>query len=392
MTRGYYGWLAGASLSAFGDSALFFALGWAASGSGPHAAGLVLTAYTLPRAVLLILGGVLGDRHGPRQVLLTSYCLLAVLTLALAGVTHLIGTTVVLLLATAAVIGTVDAFALPAAGSFPRLFATDAELPRAMALKTSVQQSVTLVAGPAGGALVAVVGLVGALIVDGFTFAIAFAVLLMIRPPIKPGEPPPRRSVLTEAMDGLRLAWTDRVLRALLLTVALAAASVLPVASLCVPLLARSQQWSSAEAGWVVGASVAGGLLVGLVVAKRGTFASLGRAAGGGCLLAAVGLGGLAAAPSPMVAVAFAFVQGLGVGVFGSHLSPLFVASTPRSYLSRLQSLLVLVQTVPLVVSNNLLGVIAGVSPRLAVLVCGAGMAGAGVSLVTVRSVRTAVK
>jgi hypothetical protein len=77
--------------------------------------------------------------------------------------------------------------------------------------------------------------------------------------------------------------------------------------------------------------------------------------------------------------------------VFGSHLSPLFVASTPRSHLSRLQSLLVLVQTAPLVVSNNLLGVIAGVSLRLAVLVCGLGMAGAGLSLVTVRSVRTAV-
>ncbi|MEU0091522.1 hypothetical protein [Kribbella sp. NPDC006257] len=34
------------------------------SGIGPHAAGPALTAYTLPRAVLLILGGVLGDRHG----------------------------------------------------------------------------------------------------------------------------------------------------------------------------------------------------------------------------------------------------------------------------------------------------------------------------------------
>jgi MFS family permease len=121
-----------------------------------------------------------------------------------------------------------------------------------------------------------------------------------------------------------------------------------------------------------------------------GTFALLGRAAAAGCLVAAVGLGGLAVAPSVVLAVCFAFVQGVGVGLFGSHLSPLFVASTPPSHLSRLQSLLVFVQTLPLVVSNNLLGVIAGLSPRLAVLACAVGLAGAGVSLVAVRTVQTA--
>ncbi|MEJ1107134.1 MULTISPECIES: hypothetical protein [unclassified Kribbella] len=57
MKRGYSGWLAGSTLSAFGDSALFSALGWAATGIAPHVAGLVLTAFTLPRAVLLPLGG-----------------------------------------------------------------------------------------------------------------------------------------------------------------------------------------------------------------------------------------------------------------------------------------------------------------------------------------------
>ncbi|TDO54588.1 hypothetical protein EV643_101378 [Kribbella sp. VKM Ac-2527] len=73
MNRAYYRWLAGASLSAFGDAAVFFALGWAASGIGPQVAGFVLTAFTLPRAIFLLAGGVVGDRLGPRRVLLTGY-------------------------------------------------------------------------------------------------------------------------------------------------------------------------------------------------------------------------------------------------------------------------------------------------------------------------------
>lgn len=65
MNRAYYRWLTGASLSSFGDAAVFFALGWAASGIGPQVAGFVLTAFTLPRAIFLLAGGVVGDRLNP---------------------------------------------------------------------------------------------------------------------------------------------------------------------------------------------------------------------------------------------------------------------------------------------------------------------------------------
>ena len=270
MNRGYYGWLAGATLSTFGDATLFFALGWAAADLGPQVAGLVLTGYTLPRAVLLLAGGVLGDRWGPRRVLLTCDFLLAFLTLVLAGALHLVGTTAALLLLTAAAIGTVDAFVLPAAGAFPRLFADDKTLPKAMALRTSTQQVVTLAAGQLGGLLVAVAGLVGALVIDGLTFLVSFVILLVIKPPLATTQAPSGQSVVKEALDGIRLAWSEPVLRALLLTVGLTAAFVLPVTSLCVPLLARSNGWTASQAGLVVGATVVGSLLVTVAVARRG--------------------------------------------------------------------------------------------------------------------------
>jgi len=39
MNRAYHGWLAGSTLSVFGDTALYFALGWAATGIGPRRLG-----------------------------------------------------------------------------------------------------------------------------------------------------------------------------------------------------------------------------------------------------------------------------------------------------------------------------------------------------------------
>lgn len=359
MNRAYYGWLAGSTLSAFGDTALFFALGWAATGIGPQIAGLVLTGFTLPRAVLLLLGGVLGDRVGPRRLLLACSTIVGICCFALALLVGSVGVSAGLLLATATVVGTVDAFALPAAGVLPRLFVRDDELAKAMALRTSFSQIVTLAGGPVSGLLVAAVGLAGALVLDGLTFAVLLCVLLALKPPYDVSPPSHRGSVVRDAVDGLRVAWVDPVLRLVLLVVAAVAAFVLPVASLCVPLLARSHGWSASQTGLVVAGSVAGGLTVTLLVARLGTFERAGLAGGLGCLLAATGMTGLALAPSVVMAVSATFVQGLGVGLFTSHVAPLFIRSTPRSHLTRLQSLLSLAQTIPLIASTNLLASLA---------------------------------
>ncbi|MFD3404260.1 MFS transporter [Kribbella sp. NPDC058693] len=376
MTRSYYGWLAGSTLSVLGDTALFFALGWAATGIGPRVAALVLTGFTLPRAVLLLLGGVLGDRIGPRRLLLACSAIVGTCCFLLAVVVGIHGVSAGLLVTTAVVVGTVDAFALPAAGVLPRLFVPDEQLPQAMALRTSATQLITLAGGPVSGLLVVAVGLVGALVLDGLTFAVQFLVLLMLRPPYDVSPVPPLgRSLVREALDGLRVAAGDPVLRMVLAVVALVAAFVLPVTSLCVPLLARSHGWAAGQAGFVVAGNVCGGLVVTILVARFGTFDRAGLAGGVGCLLAAVAILGLVLAPSAASAVGATVVQGVGVGLFTSHLAPVFVRSTPRSHLTRLQSLLSLVQTVPLIVSTNLLAAL-GIHHALMLAAAATALAG----------------
>ncbi|MEU8222218.1 MFS transporter [Kribbella sp. NPDC048915] len=378
MNRAYFGWLAGSTLSVFGDTALFFALGWAATGIGAHVAALVLTGFTLPRAGLLLVGGVLGDRIGPRRLLLGCSAIVGSCCLLLALAVSARGVSAGLLVATAVVVGTVDSFALPAAGVLPRLFVTDDQLPRAMALRTSAAQIVTLAGGPVSGVLVATVGLVGALVLDGLTFAVEFAVLLVLRPPYDVAPRSERRSIARDALDGLRVAAGDPVLRVILGVVALVAAFVLPVTSLCVPLLARSHGWAAGQAGLVVAGSVAGGLLVTALVARFGTFARAGIVGGVGCLCAAVGIAGLAVAPTVAVAIGAAVVQGIGVGFFTSHLAPVFVRHAPRSHLTRLQSLLSFAQTVPLIASTNAL---ATLRVQHALAVAAGATAVAGVAL-----------
>ncbi|NUR96962.1 MAG: MFS transporter, partial [Kribbellaceae bacterium] len=382
MNRAYYGWLAGSTLSVLGDNALFFALGWAATGIGPRVAALVLTGFTLPRAVLLLLGGVLGDRLGPRRLLLTCTAIVGTCCFLLALVVGIRGVSAGVLLTTSVAVGTVDAFALPAAGVLPRLFVPDDQLPRAMALRTSATQVITLAGGPLSGILVATVGLVGALTLDGLTFAVQFLVLLMLRPPYDVPPPTERPSVVRAALDGLRVAIADPVLRMILSVVALVAAFVLPVTSLCVPLLARSHGWSAGQAGVVVAGNVFGSLLVTLLVARLGTFERAGLAGGIGCLLAAAGIAALAVAPFVPFAVGATVTQGAGVGLFTSHLAPVFVRSTPKSHLTRLQSLLSLVQTAPLIASTNLL---ATFDVHHALLIAATATALAGLTLLRTR-------
>ena len=64
------GWLALRALSDAGDQVWTIALAWTAVHvATPAAAGLVVAAGTVPRALVLLLGGVVADRYDARRVM-----------------------------------------------------------------------------------------------------------------------------------------------------------------------------------------------------------------------------------------------------------------------------------------------------------------------------------
>jgi MFS family permease len=381
LPRMFVFWLSGALASQLGDAVLYFGLGWAASAHGGAVAGVVLSAVSLPRTILLLTGGAVGDRIGARRVMIVGDAVMLFVAVAVAITASWIGTPAVLLVIAALIIGTNDAFYLPSEGSMPRRLVTGDQLVRALALRQSGSQLVSMVGAPLGGMLVAYVGLPAAAGADALTFAIVLVVLIRVRPRFEPDPLAQRKHVLREAAEGVRLALTTAAVRAALLFVAGAAGLILPFSSILIPLLARDHSWDAGFAGVLVGAQSFGTIASTLLISKRGAGARPGLIALGALLV--VGSGQLTVASSSLLflAIAGAFIAGVGTGVFVSHLSPILLGAAPEAYLARVQALSTLVQSAALLLTSNALGSLArAVSPGTAVIVSASALAGCAVA------------
>ncbi|CAM5724588.1 Isochorismate synthase MenF [Streptomyces violaceorubidus] len=80
-------WVAAYTASMVGDMVFFLALSWAAVQNGtPAQAGVVTAVSAVPRALLMLGGGVVADRLGPRRVVIGSDTVRCVTVLAVAAV------------------------------------------------------------------------------------------------------------------------------------------------------------------------------------------------------------------------------------------------------------------------------------------------------------------
>jgi MFS family permease len=351
----YWIWLFGAAVSLLGDLTITFAVGWSASQHGGRVAGLILLLAAAPRAALLLVGGAVGDRYGAPRVLLASCTAMFLVTLALVPATMVLGEPVALLLVTAPVVGVIDAFFLPSSRSMPRLLVPPEQVPRALA-SFQVTGVVFAVSGTAlGGVLVSWSGLTAAAGFDALTFAVMIGVLLVLREPA-PEHTGPRQGMFRSIVDGVKMAFGRPLTRALLITMTVAAGLLMPLDALLFPLLARDHGWDAAKAGLLVASRSLGVGVIALRILTRGAFPRPGIFAALGLLLAGVGLLGLSALDPLPLTIAAGVVSGIGVGTFTGHVLPLLMNSVEREYQSRLQSVVVLCQSLALVVMNPVLG------------------------------------
>jgi hypothetical protein len=202
----------------------------------------------------------------------------------------------------------------------------------------------------------------------------------------------PRTGLWRQALDGVRTAAADRVLRPALALIAAAAAFLLPVSGLLVPLLARQRQWPATAGGAVAGALAVGTAVVATTVLVRGAARRPGAAAILGLLVAAGAVAALAVAPGVPVAIGAGLVAGVGTGLFSAHVAPLVLGAAPDTHLGRVQAVLVIVQSVPLLVTNNVLGGLADAGSASVVLLMCAGALSVATIVTAARSDLPAVR
>ncbi|MEU4152294.1 MFS transporter [Streptomyces sp. NPDC026659] len=175
-------WLGAYASSMVGDNVFYLALSWAAVRAGsPAEAGVVVSVSALPRAVLMLGGGVVADRFGPRRVVIGSDTVRCVAVLAVAALLFLAHPGLWPLAALALLFGAVDAVFVPAVGALPaRITGTD-QLTRVQGMRGLANRFASVVGAPLGGLGIALGGAATAFGLAGALIAISVPLLVSVR-------------------------------------------------------------------------------------------------------------------------------------------------------------------------------------------------------------------
>ena len=368
-------WLVVRAVSEAGDQVWLVALAWTAVHvASPSAAGLVVAAGTLPRALVLLLGGVLADRYDVRRVMVAANLARIAVLVAVAVVAAAGEPPVAVLVLAAAAFGVTDAVHDPSAATVGRQLVRTEDLASYSGLLQTLSRLGAMGGAAVGGFVVATWGLEGGALLNAGTFLVAVVfVVWWLRPryPLERAEPQPVLRSLGQGLAHLRTAPDTRTL-----VIALSGLNlfVVPAETIGLALRAQEEGWGSAAVG-VFLALLGAGAAVGAVAVmrwrpRRPATASFGWLVVQGLAIVMLGVG-----PAPVVAAAAALV-GLTAGIASTLLSAVFAATVEGSYLGRMSSIVRLGDDVLMPLATIGFGVLAAVtSVTVAFAVYGTTMA-----------------
>ncbi|MGW6511183.1 MFS transporter [Streptomyces niveus] len=344
-------WVAAFTLSAVGDNVYYMALAWAAARSGsPAQAGVVLAVGAVPRAVLMLGGGVLADRWGPRRVVIGGDAARCVVMFTVAAFLALTAPGLWPLIAVALVFGVVDALFLPAVGALPPRITAPRQLARVQGMRGLAARVATVTGGPLGGLLVAFGGSPAAFAVAGALFAVSLALLVAVRIkalPVREAAEAPTEATgagpWRELTDGLRHLRRHRVLGPLMLVIALSELGFVGPLNIGLVLLAQDRGWGAGGMGWIVAAFGVGAGAASLLLAVRGHLPRAGlvlclSVVAGALAIGALAIGALAFVQTVALAAVAGLLVGLLAGLGGGLCGALTQTLTEPAYLGRVTS------------------------------------------------------
>lgn len=258
----------GQATSSVGDALLPVALVFAVLhlGGGAGGIGLVLASMTVPRVLLILVGGVWADRM-PRQLVMVGADVirgsvnLIVAVLLLTG-----GAQLWHLAAAAAITGAASAFFVPASTGLIPETVSPGRLQQANALM-SLSRNASQIIGPSvSGLMVATIGPGWVFVVDGATFGVSAVSLLALRLP-EHERSTQRDGFVAELAGGWREVFSRKWLLAAIVTFGISNVGMAPMFVLG-PVVAQQKLGGAADWGLFVTSLGIGGLLGGLVALR----------------------------------------------------------------------------------------------------------------------------
>ncbi|MFG3020402.1 MFS transporter [Streptomyces sp. NPDC048254] len=329
-------WLGAYTSSMVGDSVYYIALSWAAvQGGSPAQAGIVMSVSALPRAVLMLFGGVIADRLGPRRVVIASDAVRCAAVVAVAALLFLTSPGLWPLTALALVFGTVDAVFMPAVGALPARVTTRDQLARVQGMRGLALRVAYILGAPLGGLGVALGGAAAAFGLAGLLIAVSVPLLMSLRVGKLPVGDRTAATPWQDLRAGLAHVRRHRVLAPLMLAIALGDLGFVSPFNVGLTLLADRRGWGAAGVGWVVAGFGAGAGAASLLLTVRGRLPRAGLVAGYTILAGSVAIGALAFVPSLAGAVGVALLVGLLAGLSGAMCSALLQTQADPACLGR---------------------------------------------------------
>lgn len=335
----------GETASVLGDHFHYVALAWLTlqlTQSG-LALGTVLMAAAIPRAALMLVGGVATDRFTSRDVMLAANVARGVLMSVVAALVLTGRIELWHLYVMAVGFGVAGAFFYPAMSSIAPSLVTEDRLPAANALIEGTRNLGTLLGPAMAGVVVAVLGTGPAFAVDAASFGLASLALLGVSRRGRPPRDGAGGGILSAVAAGVRYAWGDPAIRTLVLMIAATNFAFGGCISVGLAWLADMRFAGGPAALGLMLASFGGGAVTGTIAAG-----SLRRPARQGTALVAVlgalgiGLGLIGLAPSAETAALVLAGMGVGAGYVNVLIFSWLQARAERAMLGRLMSLVML--------------------------------------------------
>jgi MFS family permease len=333
--------------STVGDYCYAVALPWfvLSAHAGTIVLGAVLACYGVPRALLIPVGGVLADRFGPRNSMLTAdaaRCALLVLFVVLAS-RHTVS--LVTLAPAACLLGACAGVFIPASYAVMPTLLDARQLTAGNGVFTAAQQGGSLLGPAAGGALIAVAGPAPAFGVDAASFAVSALALVLIP---RAGEAAPATPVPAAAQPAgetghgvLAMLRTSRILQISVLLTLCANLAMGGLIEVAVPDLAH-ERFGAPGLGALLACVAAGSMAGTLAAAGAGSLRRPVPVATAVYMIMAAGmaavpfLGGLPGAAAAMM------ILGAGNGLGNVVLISQLQMWAPPRLLGRLMSAIML--------------------------------------------------